>query len=67
MALGAGYGAVEPVTVTEGAMVLAKQARQDAVIKKVELRFIKRVEVGWGLMPVIIGRGEVVVMVGIKV
>lgn len=57
MAEGAGCGAVKPATVTEGGRVRAREARQDLVIEAVALGFMRRMEMGWAVVPVMVGRG----------
>lgn len=56
MAEGAGCGAVKPETVTEGSRVGAREARQDCVMEGVELGFMRRMEMGWVVLPVMVGR-----------
>lgn len=58
MAVGAGWGAVKPVVVTEGGRVWAREARQDFVIDGVELGLMRRMEMGLVAVPVMVGRGK---------
>lgn len=62
MAEGAGCGAVKPATVTEGGRVGAREARQDRVIEAVELGFMRRMEMGWVVVPVMVGRAKEVMV-----
>lgn len=63
MAEGAGCGAVKPETVTEGGRVGAREARQDRVIEAVALGLMRRMEMGWVVVPVMVGRAlEAMVM-----
>lgn len=56
MAEGAGCGAVKPATVTEAGRVGAREARQDRVIEAVALGLMRRMEMGWAVVPVMVGR-----------
>lgn len=60
MAVGAVGGAVKPVTVTCGGRVGPRNERQDCVMLGVELGFMRRMERGLVVLPVMKGREDIV-------